>query len=146
MRGEPLTPTLALERLPMLTKFPESFLDLPEPHRAVLALVAAHESVTGRALQWSGLIKYTQVTATVETDLQLVAKLPPHRLLRSLRLVVGDLTDYALLDASFDGLALTTHAREVADGNWNGRFKDLVQRAKAVVSRAESAATASTTA
>jgi hypothetical protein len=138
--------TLAPERQPMLTKFPESFLDLPEPHRTVLALVAAYESVTGEALQWSGLIKYTQVIAlTAETDLRLMDQLPQRGLLRSLRLVVGDLTDYELLNTSSAGLVLTEKAQAAADGEWNGRFKNLVKRAAAVVPLTESATTTTTT-
>ena len=137
MKGNRVSATLApTSQPPVLDRFPATFEALPEPHREVLALVVAHAAThDGAPLPWATLKGYAEVVAaSEESGFRLIEVLTGRGLARSLALVVGDLTDYGLLESTLEGLALTSLASTTAETQWNGAFKELVEMAKQLVS------------
>jgi hypothetical protein len=128
MRGEPMT--VAATMPPTLDEFPVSFAALPEPHREVMALVEAHRRRRGRGLSWGELRSHFEALASEPTEgASLRALLGARGLAPSLRLVVGDLTDYGLLALTMDGISVASAAEHASPG-WNGEFQEMVQEAE----------------
>lgn len=120
----------APHQTPVLGQFPELIADLPQPHRAVLALVVAYREVHGDAISWQRLLDYL-IEAISTADLPVAQSLSSGNILRSVNSVVGDLFDYGLLATTADGLRLSDRAEE-ARHRWNGEFATLVDSAQQV--------------
>lgn len=115
-----------------LAGFPRSLADLPTSHRVVLALLLAYQERRDTPLPWATLADYAQASSALENDAALLARDLGRGMLRQLALVVGDLVDYGLVEASANGLAVTPTTRD-AIPSWNGEFQSLVEAARHLV-------------
>jgi hypothetical protein len=119
----------APHQTPALSRFPDSIVDLHEPHRAVLALVVGYHDIHGGAISWPRLLDYVVEAVSTEGYIPAASSLFGRNVLRTVNSVVGDLFDYELLSMTDKGLSLSQRA-EAVRAQWNGEFTTLVDGAQ----------------
>lgn len=112
----------------VLRSFPANFGELPEPHRQVLAVVAAFDELGHAPVSRARL--YRTIARTVTKSRRPGHAMPFDRfgLDAHVARVVGNLSDYGLLEIGGQGLSLSSRARDARDG-WNGEFRSMVATA-----------------
>jgi hypothetical protein len=113
--------TIATPPAEVLNHFPDSFEELPQMHRLLLAVLAARTS-RELATTWPQLVQDT--IRALARDVGIDA--PRGGLIRGIQASLGDLADYGMVVPSVAGLALSPRTL-AAEGTWNGAFKQLVK-------------------
>lgn len=106
----------------VLSRFPTSFEELPQLHRLLLAVLAAHhDQQPGVLLSWPQLVRTTVYALAEGVEIEV----PAGGLARAIEASLGDLTDYGMVSSSVEGLQLSDRTLGARD-SWNGAFKQLV--------------------
>jgi len=141
MRGRPVsnlleTPTIDRIRVEaggfptrgVITRFPSAFRDLPEPHRRVLAVLAAAGEVHQGPVPKQ--VIYRAIARSVAGSRH--SGFSRHGLAEQFERVAGNLLDYGLIESDSRGYELSADVVG-ARPSWNGEFSRLVVEARSLL-------------
>jgi|PersoiStandDraft_1058852.scaffolds.fasta_scaffold40791_1 hypothetical protein len=113
----------------VITHFPSALRDLPDAHRAILAVLAASTELSAEPVPKTVLYR---AIARLVASTQSSTGFDRYGLASQFSRVVGNLLDYGLVQSSGKGFSLTTEALE-ARTSWNGAFTRLVSEVRSIV-------------
>lgn len=119
---------ITIER-PVLSGRPNADLKLPDVHAELLALISAHKATLDRALPWSLLLRYVDVVAFEGPHELVLDEILEHKNpARVVAELLGDLSDYGLIEVGRDGLCVTSAGADaLAESDRRGLLDQMIK-------------------